>query len=365
MRNAHACALYTICEYYIPMLTAIIVIIFLSLLIVAHELGHFLLSKKFGLFVGEFGLGLPPRAWGKKIGETIYSINWLPFGGYVKIAGENGGEDEQDGVPANLPKERIFYNIAAWKRALILAGGVGMNFLFGWIILSGIFMFGVPQEVFVGQIQKDSPAASAGIKESDKVLGYKTAADFSGAMKAHGGEQITVHLERAGKEVDVQLTPRKNPPTGQGPIGVSLMETGQPKEGFVMSLWDGLKASFDIVWATVEGIGHLLKQTIIGKGSLDGVSGPIGIVKITSQASSIGFIYVLQLLALISLNLAAFNILPFPALDGGRLLFLAIEKIKGSPLPKKFEQYANGIGMALLLLLILVISIKDIIRIVH
>lgn len=341
------------------MLTAIIIIVFLSILILIHELGHFLLAKRFGLFVSEFGLGLPPRAWGKKIGETIYSINWLPFGGYVKIAGEDG----QDDVNGDVPKERIFYNIAAWKRLCILVGGVGMNFLLGWVLLSIVFMIGVKPGVFISQVQKDGPAGIAGLKSNDRLLDYARSEEFVNYTKSHAGEAIAVRVERAGRELDLRMTPRKDPPAGQGPLGVVLGESlGHEKEGVIDSIKGGFIESINIVTGTFKGIGGLIGSAFAGRGSLNNVSGPIGIIKITADASQAGFIYVVSLMALISVNLAAFNILPFPALDGGRVLFLAIEKIKGSPLPKKFEQYANGIGLLLLLGLILVVSVKDVIR---
>lgn len=343
----------------ITMLTAITIIIFLSILILIHELGHFLLAKKFGLFVSEFGLGLPPRAWGKKIGETIYSINWLPFGGYVNIAGENGEEE----VEGNVPKERIFGNIAPWKRFCILVGGVSMNFLLGWTLLSIVFMIGVKPGVFISQVQKDGPASVAGMKANDLLVDFKRSDDFSSFAKAQAGKVITVNVERGNTKLSLQMTPRKDPPVGQGPLGLILGESlGHEKEGFFGSIKTGFTESIGVVGSTFKGLGALIGSTFAGKGSLNNVTGPIGIIKISVDASNAGFIYVLSLMAIISINLAAFNILPFPALDGGRVLFLAIEKLKGSPLPKKFEQYANGIGLMLLLGLILVVSIKDVIR---
>ena len=341
------------------MLMTITIIVFLSLLILVHELGHFLLAKRFGLFVGEFGLGLPPRAWGKKIGETMYSVNWLPFGGYVKIAGEDGDDEALVGVP----KDRIFGSIAIWKRFCILAGGVTMNFLFGWLLLSIVFMIGAEPGVFITQVQESGPAAMAGVQPTDRLLDFERTDDFVSFTKEHAGEAITVRVERAGEELMIQMTPRTDPPAGQGPLGVVLGESiGHERQGALGATKAGFMESIAIVKGTFTGIAGLVGNALVGEGSLDNVSGPIGIVKVTVDASEAGFIYVLSLMALISVNLAAFNILPFPALDGGRILFLMIEKVKGSPLPKKFEQYANGIGLLLLLGLIMVVSVKDIVR---
>ncbi|MDI6717623.1 MAG: RIP metalloprotease RseP [Patescibacteria group bacterium] len=337
------------------MFTAIIIIIFLSVLILVHELGHFLLAKKFGIFVEEFGLGLPPRIYGKKIGETIYSINALPFGGFVKIAGENNEEGLE-----HLSKNQIFYNLKIWERSLILSGGVIMNFLLGWLALSVVFLTGIPNAIFIAEVQPDTPAQAADIQRNDKIIGFNTIEDFTGYINANKGKEIALKIDRLGQEIEKKITVRTNLPKNQGAFGVALVEAGQEKTSLFKGVWEGLKYSIKILGMFFSGIYHLIKLAIVGQADLSGISGPVGIVKITAQASKLGVVYLFQLLALISLNLAAFNIIPFPALDGGRLLFLAIEKIKGSPLPRKFEQYTNAAGLALLLILMILITIKDI-----
>lgn len=339
------------------MLTAIIIIIFLSVLIIVHELGHFTLAKKFGLFIEEFGIGFPPRLWKKKKGETTYSINALPLGGYVKIAGENQEESE---VVNRLPKERIFYNLKIWKRSLIIVGGVAMNFLLGWILISIVAMIGVPPAVFIADIAPDSPAQFAGVQPNDKVVGFAKVEEFIDYVNQNKGKEIILKVERNGEALDVKITPRENPPAGQGALGVALVESGQEQQGFFQSIWEGLKISGQMFGFIFVGIFNLIKMAVLGQAPLEAVTGPVGIVKITSQVSHLGFVYLLQLLALISINLAAINIFPFPALDGGRLLFLIIEKIKGSPLPRRFEGYANAVGFALLIILMVLITIKDV-----
>ena len=368
----------------------VFVIIFLSILILVHELGHFLTAKKFGLLVEEFGFGLPPKIWGKKIGETIYSINALPFGGFVKIYGENkedkiaenketetiliekeeveidDGEVSAEVISETIISEtgpdRSFGSLFAWKRAVILVSGVLMNFLFGWLVISVILSLGVPQSVVISEIFKGTPAETAGLKVGDAILGM-SANNFIKFTNDNKGKEITVKVERDGIEKEIKATPRMNPPAGEGALGIGLLESGAPSQNFFLALWDGMKMSVEIIKLIFVSLLNLIVGVFSGnKVSLDQVSGPIGIVKITAQASGLGIVYLLQLLALISFNLAVINIFPFPVLDGGRLLFLLIEKIKGSPLPAKFENYANAAGMALLLILMVVITIRDIVR---
>lgn len=332
----------------------ILVIAFLSILILVHESGHFLAAKKFGVLVEEFGIGLPPRIWGKKIGETIYSVNWLPFGGFVKIFGENGEDEGKRGNGRN------FSSLPAWKRAVILFAGVAMNFLLGWLAVSAVFLSGVPATVLVADVVSGSPAEAAGVVSGDILSDFSKVEDFQSFVAVNQGKEISFAVERGGEIVNLSLAPRIDVPNGEGPIGVSLIQGGFPKAGFWESVSGGLKFSVQALGEIFRFIFDLLKKIFVGQADFSQVAGPVGMVKITYQAGSMGVIYLLQLLALISLNLVVLNILPFPALDGGRLLFLLMEKIKGSPLPLKFERYANAAGMALLLILMIAITVKDI-----
>ncbi len=372
------------------LLGIIFVIIFLSILILVHEFGHFLIAKKFGLWVEEFGFGLPPRIWGKKIGETIYSINALPFGGFVKIYGENREEviipketsleveiREKIAVDENKVEiaaeesiiernsdfsNRNFSSLPVIKRAAIIVAGVSMNFLLGWLVISIVFNIGIPQAILITDVAQNSPAAEVGLQANDKIIGFSNVNEFIKYIDSYRGENVVLKIEREGEEMEIQAMPRLNPPAGEGALGIALAEVGLPKQNFFVSVWEGLKSSWEIVKIIFITIFNLIKSVFVGRASLGAFTGPVGIVKITAQVGSLGFVYLLQLLALISLNLAVINIFPFPALDGGRLLFLLIEKIKGSPLPVKFERYANAVGMILLLFLMAVITIKDIVR---
>jgi len=373
------------------LLGIVFVIIFLSILVLVHELGHFLAAKKFGLLVEEFGIGLPPRIWGKKIGETIYSINALPFGGFVKIL----GEDREDGKVSKADKEilvvemeekiivsenqlaideklsvekivvsdnRNFNSLSIGRRMLIIIAGVLMNFLLGWLVISIVFAIGSAQAIVITQVFKNSPAESIGLQVGDKII--STSVDnFIKFTNDNRGKEITLKIERNAGVKEFLVTPRLNPPSGEGALGIGLIETGAQRQNIFSSIWDGLKTSLQIIQLVFLAIFNLFKQLFTTGGvNLAGIAGPVGIVKVTAQAENLGFNYLLQLLALISLNLVVINIFPFPALDGGRLLFLLIEKIKGSPLPIKFEKYANSAGMALLLILMVAITVRDIIK---
>lgn len=349
-------------------LGVIFVIVFLSILILVHELGHFLTAKKFGLWVEEFGFGLPPKIIRKKIGETIYSFNALPFGGFVKIYGE-------DNLKENQSKERSFIGLKIWQRATILFAGVFMNFLLGWLALSVVFSIGLPQAILITEVKENSPAAEIGLKAGDKIVeinGVKIFSNesFFGSEQAikiineNRGEEINLKIERNGEKtpLDFSVTPRVSPPAGEGALGIGLVDAGLPKKNVLASFWEGLKTSLALVKIIVSALLGLIIKAFVGKASLESITGPIGIVKLTAQAGTLGFVYLFQLLALISINLAVINAFPFPALDGGRLLFLAIEKIKGSPVNQKFEKIVNAAGFAFLIFLMILITIKDIIR---
>ncbi len=345
------------------MLVGIIaVIIFLSILILIHELGHFWAAKKFGLWIEEFGFGLPPRIWGKKIGETFYSINALPFGGFVKIF----GEDREKEIAAIQLEEKIisrnFSSLSVGRRAIIISAGVLMNFLLGWFLISIVFSIGIPQAVLITEIAPNSPASEIGLKTGDKIIGFSEVDSLIKFINEYRGQEIPLKIERNDELKQFSVTPRLNPPVGEGALGVGLIQAGLAKKNLLASIWEGLKTSLEVIKTIFMAIFNLITKAFTGKASLEQIAGPVGIVKITNQVGNLGLIYLLQLLALISLNLTVINIFPFPALDGGRLLFLLIEKIKGSPLPIKFERYANAVGMLLLLFLMAIITIKDIIR---
>ena len=346
------------------MLIFFFVFIGLSFLILAHEAGHFLVAKIFGLKIDEFGFGFPPRLFAKKRGETEYSINWLPFGGFVKIAGEQAPESGKESAPPKDEAElkRYFHVQSPLRRAAITIAGVLVNFFLGWLLLSVIFMVGTPQVLLVGNIEDGSPAAQAGIQRGDVIAGYKSADEFIQFVKSRGGEEISINVFRDGEEKEIRVTPRKEILPGQGAIGVFLEEAGTEQERFFSALGQGFLASMRIAGLTLQAFYELLKNLISHGTLLEGVVGPVGIFAVAHDAGSLGAAYLIQLLAIISVNLAVLNLMPFPALDGGRLVLILIEKLKGSPLPRRVEMYANATGFVLLIILMVLVTIRDVVQ---
>lgn len=354
-------------------------IVGLSLLILVHELGHFVAAKLFGLRVDEFGFGLPPRALGKRIGETIYSLNWLPFGGFVKIYGEDSPENypnttkghkmEEKKAAAvsdefvDLDRDRSFVSQKPWKKSIIILSGVLMNFILGWFLISAVFMIGAPKGIFITEVAKDGPGAISGIVLGDRVLGYGSAEEFIDFIKKHRGEEIVLDIERGGEIFKIQAIPRINPPLGEGALGISLAEGGE-RLGFLPALSEGLFTTIKLIGFIFVALFTLIFGVFTGGADLTGISGPIGIFGVARGAGALGLAAFLNLFALISINLGVLNAIPFPALDGGRFLFIVIEKIKGAPLPVKFERLANGIGFAILISLMILITIRDVQNIV-
>lgn len=343
----------------------IIVVAGLSLLILGHEAGHFLAAKLFGLKVDEFGFGFPPRIFSKKKGETKYSFNWLPFGGFVKIAGEEeaagGDRAALEALPAET-KKRLFLFQPAWKRAVVLAAGAAVNFALGWVLISSIFLVGAPPLVVVSEVQPGSPAAEDGIKSGDIIERYAASKEFIDFVNAHRGTPITVNVRRGDKELSFTAVPRTEVPAGQGALGVLLSEGGIPRLGVFSALAEGFRVSAALSQATLAALYELVKNLIL-HGSLEaGVVGPVGIVAAAEQTGQIGLRYLIQLLGIISINLAVMNLIPFPVLDGGKLFLILIERIKGSPVSLKVQVWVNGVGVAALATLMLFVTVRDIAR---
>lgn len=344
------------------MLTIILVIAGLAVLILGHEAGHFLAAKAFGVKVDEFGVGFPPRIFARRKGDTEYSLNWLPFGGFVKIAGEVdrlAGETEKLEALPPEEKRKLFFNQPAWKRGMVMLAGVLANFLIGWLLFAVVFSVGTGSALTIGGVQKDSPAAAAGILPGDVIQGYANTEQFISFVNAHRGRQIDLEVKRDGGIMDFRMTPRVNTAPDQGAIGVIF--AGIEGRSVPQALKDGLSATWGMTVATFEVVVQLGKSLLHGQ-LLAGVVGPVGIFSIAEETSRAGLIYFLNLLAIISINLVVLNVLPLPALDGGRFVLVLIEKIKGSPLPRKVEAWINGLGFAFLVTLMILLTIRDVVH---
>lgn len=365
------------------LLTIVVFLLILSVLVLIHEAGHYFTAKKMGVKVEEFGFGFPPRIWGKKVGETVYSINWLPIGGFVKLY----GEDEAGGGKITVSKgkntahttaikdaKRAFFSKNPWQRAAIVVAGVVMNFLLATVIISYLFAFvGVSAPGNMVQIvglAKNAPAAKAGLKIGDTILAVdgKKVTDTNAVIaytKAHEGKQITLQVETTSeKRESIKLTPRVKYPANEGAMGIAISQnTITKKYPWYEAPFVGLKESAVESWMIVVGLWQAITTAAIEHQVPAGLAGPVGIAQLTGQFIQIGPNAVLSLVALLSLNLAILNVLPIPALDGGRLFFILIEAITRKKVNQQFESYVHAVGMALLLALIVFITIHDLIRI--
>jgi regulator of sigma E protease len=337
----------------------------LGILILVHESGHFFAAKKSGAKVEEFGIGFPPRIFSVKRGDTVYSMNLFPIGGFVKIFGEDG-ESRQD--------FRSFASKSVKTRSFIIFAGVLMNMILAVVLLSLGHVIGLPQviegnsvganikniSVRVVDVAKNSPAEEAGIAVGDIMAGAKNIEDIQNFIEQNLGKPITLTLKRGNEVLDKNITPRLNPPEGEGAIGIAMLKTGQISYPIYIAPIKGIESAFVIAWGTIKSFGQILSDWAKTGDLSEGLAGPVGIAVITGQVQKMGFIFLIQFAALISINLAIINILPFPALDGGRLLFIIIEKIKGSPVNQKYEKLAHTVGFGVLILLMILITFRDI-----
>ena len=356
-------------------LTIIVFLIILSILVLGHEAGHYFMAKRLGVKVEEFGFGYPPRIFGKKIGETIYSLNWLPFGGFVRILGEDGPELRL----SKRAKKRAFYYKPKRVRAVILVTGVVINVLIGILAFTLIYArTGIPtktDEVKIVEVLDDSPAKGAGIENGDVVVfvagagEIKTAQKFIEIVSQRDGEKISLTIRRGEERLDKEVVPRKEPPEDQGPLGVVISDTEMKFYPLWLmpfyAGWYGIKEALG--WAVMVVLGvKMMIWELITRGALPkGIAGPVGILQITSGVARSGLLATLQFLGILSVNLAVINIMPFPALDGGRLLFIGFEAVFGRRVRPKIERWIHIIGFAFLISLLFLVTINDVIRVIE
>lgn len=355
-------------------ISIIIFIITLLVLVLIHELGHFLMAKKFGIKVEEFGFGIPPRAWGKKIGETLVSVNWLPFGGFVRLL----GEDETDHKILSNP--RSFAAQKVEKRIMVAVSGVLMNLFLAWVLFYTVLIFQnfriiypTPDPViFVAQVERGFPAHEAGVRIGEKVLSIngEKIKDIDQARNIIRGKEgvpleFTLSDIEEKKSRTVSIVPKKDQ-SGNVLVGVIFSPIAfKTYESITEKIFSGITYSWDLTRLTFLGLGDLFSDIFSGnlEKASKGVAGPVGLASVTSNILSLGIEAVLPYIwfvGLISLTLAIFNVLPIPALDGGRLFFLVVEAISRKRVHSQVERWIHTIGMALLLTLAFLITYSDI-----
>lgn len=363
-----------------------IFILVLVALIVVHEFGHFVVAKLSGMRVDEFGIGYPPRAWAFKKGETEYSLNWLPFGGFVKIF----GEDMEEKLPGAAPttESRAFSARPRILQAATLFAGIAMNLLFAYVLITATLLMGTPRaltdaellvatdvSVAVAGVLPGSAAEEAGLKPGDYIQrAERTGASWSGtdtdAFTAFvasdtAATPITISVLRSGEEVAITATPRTGTilaePT-RAALGVQLGVVGVVPVSLLQAPVEGAVLTYDVTKQTAIALAAFFGSIFTFSADLTQVSGPIGIAGAVGNASSEGLSALLTITALISINLALINVLPIPALDGGRLLFVLIEAITRKPIKPVVANAVNTLGFGFLILLMLAVTAHDVFK---
>ncbi len=343
--------------------TVVLFLVVLSILVLVHECGHFFVARLFGVRVEEFGLGFPPRAKGWKRGDTLYSLNWLPLGGFVKLKGEQG---------ESAPDHYSFAGKNIWQRICILVAGVAMNLVLAVVLFSGGFMIGMPDivdigdspwtEVKISQVVLDSPAMIAGIRAGDVIRSVngepiKNTNHFQSTIGQRAGQSLEIVLKRGSEMLNLLAIPRMNDSTNTAQIGVGLERMPPPHFSFPEAFLRGIKTTHVLTVTIFSFIGRALYYQ-----EFEEFVGPVGIAVITGSAFDLGIVHVVSLMAQLSVSLAVINILPIPALDGGRVFFALVEKVRRRSLRPELENMIHVVGFILLIVLLAVVTVRDIVH---
>lgn len=326
------------------MITLISSLVIFLLVVMLHEFGHFTVAKLSGIKVNEFSIGMGPKLFQKQKGETSYSLRALPIGGYVAME----GEEESSHDP------RSFNNAPILKRMAVVLAGAFMNFILAFLAFTIIFSIVGYGSNEIDTVIKDSPAEIAGLKAGDKIVEIdkiktKDIYDINSLIRDKKGEEINLKINRNGENLDINLKPRYSEENKMYLIGI----TSKLKHSFFKSIELGAKRTGEMSLMFLKS----LKMIFDGSFKMEYLSGPVGVVQMIGSESSKGFLNFLQILALISVNLGVFNLIPIPALDGGKFLFLLIEALRGKPINEKFEQGLSLIGISILFSLMIYVTI--------
>ncbi len=349
----------------------------LLILVLVHEFGHFIVAKRAGIRVDEFAFGFPPRLFSIKKGETTYSFNALPIGGYVKIYGENPDDVTHD-------RKRSFTAQSRLTQARVIVAGVVFNILLAWGLISATLMIGIPASsdpeagyvvenarLMVTEVQKGKPADLAHLVPGDYItqvsdgsasLPINTPQDLSGFIGTREGKSVTIIYEHHGEQKAVVINPISGIVEGRAAIGIAMDMVGTYRLPPHKALYEGIKKTYEYTQMTAVGILGFIHDAVVGHADFTQVTGPVGIVRAVDDAAGVGFTNVLLFAALISINLAVINVLPFPALDGGRLLFIIIEAIMRKQIPAKIANALNIAGFTLLMLMMVAVTWHDIVK---
>lgn len=344
-------------------MTLIYFILILGVTVFVHELGHFIFAKRAGIYVYEFAVGMGPRLFSfkRKNDETIYALRLIPLGGFCQLAGEEINEDE------NIPAEKRLQSKTWMQRFLTVIAGCMFNFLLAIILLFTIgLVYGSPElKPYIGEAIAGYPANTAGIEKGDLILsinGKKVSTSDDVLTKLDilkKGNAVTFEVKKENGDIKkYDITPVKEKEDGGESYKFGLLFTDKVNHGFI----EALKYSFSKFGGIFRSMIDVIGSLITGSLGIKNLAGPVGIYQIVGESASAGFESILSLIAFLSINVGFVNLLPFPAFDGGRLLFLIIEKIKGSKVNPKVENIIHAVGFVLLILLMIVITIQDITR---
>ncbi len=343
------------------MISLILFIFILGIIVLVHEFGHFLFSKLFGVYVYEFSIGMGKRLWFKKKGDTEYSIRAVPLGGYVSLAGEEVEDDTK------VPKDKKLQDKKVWQRFLIMFAGAGFNFVLAIVLLfiSALIFGSVSTKPIIGTVMEEYPAYEAGLREGDLILEINDVKvkSWDAAMweiQMSGGDTLEFYIEDVnGNNKTISVTPlEKENEDGSTTYTYGIGMNTKRDRGLIPSV----TYAFNKMGSTFKLMGETIKSLFTGEVGVSELSGPVGIFTVVDQQKEAGIENIIYLIAFLSVNVGVINLLPFPAFDGGRILFLIIEKIKGSPVSSKVENTIHQIGFYLLLLLMLYVTCNDIFR---